>query len=168
MPGVLRDEQIPAGHERRGRGAKVGEQEAAELLDGVGVDLHLLLEAAVGVHRLLERLLDALAGLVHHPAVVHAAQAVLLRYAVGEVDAAVRARALDEPERAGLVLVEDEVLSEETHRLRGALVEFGGCGDGMPVAAHQFAHRRASADLGESFVLLLREHAMPPSAAWFR
>ena len=72
------------------------------------------------------------------------------------------------PSVPDLSLVEDEVLSEETHRLRGALVELGGCGDGMPVAAHQFAHGRASADLGESFVLLLREHSMPPALRGFR
>ena len=124
----------------------------------VAGDLHLLLEAAVRVHGLLERLLDALAGLVHHPAVVHAAQSVLLRYAVGEVDAAVGAEAVDESERAGLVAVQHEVLAEEPHGLRGLLHQLAGRGDGVPVASHQLAHRRAGADLGQAFVLVGWNH----------
>ncbi len=158
---MVRHEEVPARHEGRGRRAEVGEQQAAELLDGVGVDLHLLLEASVGVDGLLEGLLDALPGLVHHPAVVHAAEAVLLRDAVGEVDAAVRAEPIDEAERAGLVLVKDEVLAKEADGLGGPLIEFGGGSDGVPVAAHEFAHGRALADLGEVLVLLLRQHRYP-------
>ena len=126
----------------------------SQLLHGVARDLHLLLEAAIGVDGLLERLLDALAGLVHHPAVIHAAQAVLLRYAVGEVDAAMRAGALDESERTGLVAVEDEVLAEDANRLGGAFVEFTRGRNRVPVAAHQIAHRRTGADLRELFILL--------------
>ena len=72
---------------------------------------------------------------------------MLLRDAVGKVDAAVRAEAFDEAQRAGLVAVEHEVLAEEAHRLGGALVEFGRGGEGVPVAAHEIAHRRSLADL---------------------
>ena len=151
-----------------GAGPHVRPEHPGHLLHGVARDLHLLLEAPVRVDGLLEGLLDALAGLVHHPAVVHAAQAVLLGYAVGEVDAAVGAEALDEAERAGPVLVEDEVLAEEAHRLGGALVEFRRRGEGVPVAAHQFAHRRAGADLREAFVVLCGEHRfiLPMQADW--
>ena len=85
---------------------------------------------------------------VHHPAVVHAAQSVLLGDAVGEVDAPVRAEALDEAERAGLVLVEDEVHAEDADGLGGALHELAGSGDGVPVAPHELAHGGARADLG--------------------
>ena len=111
---------------------------------------------------LLERLLDTLAGLVHHPAVVHAAQTMLLRYAVGEIDAAMRAGALDESERTGLVAIEHQVLAHESHGLGGAFVELGGSGDGMPVAAHQIAHRRTGADLCEFCVLLGAQHGLIP------
>ena len=144
---VLVGEGLPHGDERSGSRPHVCPQHAAEFLHGVTRDLDLLLETSVRVDGLLEGLLDALAGLVHHPAVVHAAQAMLLRYAVGEIDPAMRAGAFDESERAGLVAVEDEVLPEQAHSLGGALVELGGRGEGMPVTTHQFAHRRASPDL---------------------
>ena len=102
-----------------GAGAHVGPDESAKLLDRVARNLHLLLEASVRVNGLLEGLLDTLAGLVHHPAVIHATQAVLLRYAVGKIDAAMGTGALDESERAGLVTIEDEVFAEQAHRLVG-------------------------------------------------
>ena len=163
-PDVVPRERLPHREERCGLRAHVREHHAPEHLDRVGRDLHLLLEAPVRVDGLLERLLDALAGLVHHPAVVHAAEAVLLRDAVGEVDAAVRAEPLDEADRAGLVPVEDEVLAEDAHRLRGTFVELADGGDGVPVAAHQLAHGRARADSRQPFVLLDAEHALPPCA----
>ena len=107
---------------------------------------------------LLEWLLDALAGLVHHPAVVHATEAVLLGDAVGEVDAPVGAETFDEAEGSGPVAVEDEVLAEQPDGFRGAVVEFGGGGDRVPVAAHQLAHRRSGADLRQLLVLLYAQH----------
>ena len=158
--GVVVGQLLPAGEQRRGLRAHVREDESAELLHGVARDLHLLLEAPVRVHRLLEGLLDALAGLVHHPSVVHAAQAMLFGDAVGKVDAAVGAEALDESERAGPVLVEDEVLAEDADGLRWALHQFAGGGDGVPVAAHEFAHGRARAHLGEFFVDVAGDHVL--------
>ena len=146
------------GEQRRGLRAHVGEHEPRHLADRVTGDLHLLLETSVRVHRLFKGLLDALAGLVHHPAVVHAAEAVLLGDAVGEVDAAVGAEAVDETHRAGLVAVEDEVFAEESHRLGGALDQFGAGGDGVPVAPHEFAHRSSGADLRQLLVLLYAQH----------
>ena len=148
--------------QRGGLRAHVGEYQSAVGLDGVAGDLDLLLEASVRVDGLLEGLLDALAGLVHHPAVVHAAQAVLLGDAVGEVDAAMGAEAFDEAQRAGLVFVEDEVLTEDADSLRGAVIEFGGSGDGVPVAAVQLAHRRTGHDTREVCVLLCGEHGLEP------
>ena len=155
---LLLGEDVVVGQQRRGLRPHVREEESAEFPHGVGRDAHLLLEPPIGVNGLLERLLDALAGLVHHPAVVHAAEPVLLGNAVGEVDAAVRAEAVDEPERAGLVAVEHEVFTEDAEGFGGALVEFGGDGDGVPVASHQFAHGGPGADLGEALVLFDGEH----------
>jgi hypothetical protein len=64
------------------------------------------------VDGLFEGLLDALAGLVEHPAVVHAAQAVVLGDAVGEVDAAVGAEFFDEAQGARAIPVQDKVFTE--------------------------------------------------------
>ena len=146
------------GRQRRRLRAHVREDETAVRLHRVARDLHLLLEAAVRVDGLLKRLLDALAGLVHHPAVVHAAQAVLLRYAIGEIDATVRAGALDEPQCAGLVLIEHQVLAEDAHRLGRLVVHLRGGGDGVPVPPEQFAHRRTRHHTGKRFILLGSQH----------
>ena len=155
---IVADEQVPSREQRHGRRAHVGPDESAKLLDRVARNLHLLLETSVRMDGLLEGLLDALAGLVHHPAVIHAAQAVLLRYAVREIDAAMRAGALNETERPGLVLVEHQVLAEQAHRLGGLVLHLlVRCHD-MPVAAHQLSAGCARPHTRESFVLLLRKH----------
>ena len=154
------DEDVDAGEERRGRGAHIGEDDAAELLRLVRLDANLVLElGAFG----LGRLVDALALLVEDPAVVGAADAVGLGDAVGEAGLAVSAGGLDEAERPGGVAVEDEVFAEQAHLLGGVVgVEFDACGDGVPVAAHQLAHRRARTDSGEALVLFRSEHRLPP------
>ena len=155
-PDALPDEHVDAGKERRGLRAHVGEDDAAEFLRVVRLDAHLLLE--LRAFR-LRRLVDALALLVEYPAVVGAADAVLLRYAVGEVGLAVAQRWFDEAERALSVAVKDEVFAEEAHLFRWVVgVEFDTGGDGVPVAAHQFAHRRTWADAGEPFVLFYGKH----------
>jgi hypothetical protein len=95
------------------------------------------------VDGLFEGLLDALPGLVKHPAVVHAPQAFFFRDTVAHVDAAVGAEGVYQAECAFAVLVENEVFSKQAHGLGGPVVEFGSGGDGVPVAAHELAHRGA-------------------------
>ena len=150
---VVPDEQVPSRQQRRGRWPEVRPDQPAQLLHGVARNLDLFLEASVGMDRLLERLLDALARLVHHPAVVHAAQAVLLRYAVGEVDATVGAEAVDESERAGPIAVEDEVLAEDADGPGRPGVELRRDSHRLPVPAHQLAHGRSGTYAREPFVL---------------
>ena len=82
--------------------------------------------------------------------------------AVREVDAAMRAQPLEEPKRPRPVAVEDEVFAEQAHSLRRLVVELSGGGDGVPVTAHQLAHRRAGADLREFSVVLDAEHGQSP------
>ena len=73
------------------------------------------------------------------------------------------ARWFDEAERALSVAVKDEVFAEEAHLFRRVVsVEFNTGGDGVPVAAHQFAHWRTWADAGESFVLFYGKHGYLP------
>src|SRR5439155_82344 len=92
------------------------------------------------------------------PAVVVAAQAALLRDAVAEIGAPVRAVTVEQAVAAARVPVENEVLAHETHGQRRMLVELRDGGDGLPVAAHQLAHRRAAADAREPLVLLRAQH----------
>ncbi len=158
---VVGCERLPERQDRGRRRTEVGEHQPLEFLHGVAGDLHLLLETPVRVHRLLEGLLDALPRLVHHPAVVHAAKAVLLRDAVGEIDPAVGAEPFDKAHRAGPVPVEDEVLAEDADGFGGAFVELRCCGDRVPVAAHEFAHGRAGAYSRQSRVLFGTQHRYP-------
>ena len=97
---------------------------------------------------------------------VHAAEAVLLGDAVGEVDAPVGTETVEQAVGPGAVAVEDEVLAEEPDGLGRALVELGGSGDGMPVAAHELAHRRPWPHLGQCFVFLCGEHDGRLSPCW--
>ena len=92
-------EWLPARQQRSRLGTHVGEDHPRKLFDLICLDLYLFLEATVGVHRLLERLLNALASLVEHPTVVHTAETVLLWDAVREIDAAVRAQFVDQAQR---------------------------------------------------------------------
>src|SRR5438034_482328 len=151
-------EEVPVGHERRGRGAEVRPEQPRLRLDGIGRGLDLVLEARLGARDLLERLVQARARAVEEPAVVVAAQAALLRNAVAESGAPVRAVAVEQAVAAARVPVENEVLAHEAHGQRRMLVELRDGGDGLPVAAHQLAHRRAAADAREPLVPLRAQH----------
>ena len=111
---------------------------------------------------ILVGLLDAAALLVHQPAVIAAADAARLDPAMDEVGAAVRAMPIDQAEAAGQILVEDEVLAEQAHRLDRRLVELARAGHRKPVAAQQLAHGRARPDAGEHLVPGGGEHLAPP------
>ena len=136
-----------------GDGPRYAQTSPPQLLDRVGGDAHLLLEASVRVDGLLEGLLDALPLGVEHPPMIHAAQPVLLRDAVRQVDTTVGAVPFDQAVLAGAVAVENEVFAEDADGLRGPGIQLGSDGDGLPVAAHQLAHRRAGPHTREPFVL---------------
>ena len=85
---VFPHEGAPTRQQGRGLRAEVGEDEPAQLLDGVGQYLDAAGEGAVGV---LRGHLEALTVGVVHPAVIGATQPLVLRDAVLELDAAVRA-----------------------------------------------------------------------------
>jgi len=107
-------------------------------------------------------LLGALAGLVEHPAVLHAAEAMLFRNSVGEIYSAVRANGIDQAVGARAVFVENEILTEQANRLGGALGQFACGGDGVPVAPEERSHRGAWAYLCQSFILCSGQHFSPP------
>ena len=152
---VVPHQEVPAGQQGHGFRAQVGEDEAAKLLDGVGDDANAILERAV---RCLGGRFQALPGVVEEPAVVRAPEAALLRDAVEEIDAAVRAGLLDEAQVAPAVPVQDQVFAEEPHGLRGLPVELRASGDGVPVPAHERAHRGAGPHAGQPLVVLKAEH----------
>ncbi len=120
---AVHDEEVPAREERRGLRTEVGEDHAAELLHGVGGDRDPVFEGAVRVLSLLVRLLEAAAVRREPPAVVGAAQPLLLGDAEHHAGAAVRAAVAHEAEITGTIAVEHQVLAEEPNRLRAGPLE---------------------------------------------
>ena len=151
--GGLVHQPLPAGEQRRRLRAHVREDEAAQGLHAIGVCPDTILEGAIGR---LRGGLQAAAGLFEEPAVVGAAQAVLLRDAVLQRDAPVGAGLLDQTQLPAPVLVEDQVFAQQAHLENRFISELGHRGDGMPVTAHQVPHGRPPAHLGQSKVLPLR------------
>src|SRR5579875_21756 len=155
-PAVAHHEHVPARQERRRLGAKVGEEEPAQTLHGVGVDADPPL---VGLRR-LERLLDALPPVVGElPPVVGAADAVRLEEAVAQRAGPVRALLREERVLARGLQRQDEVLAEDSeahHRSLGA--DLVRQRDGLPVATEQVAAGGAGADPRQALVHLLAQH----------
>jgi len=107
---VISHEHVPAwkqGHRLR---TKVGPDEAAKLLDGVGRNADTVLEGTI---RGLGRLLVALSGVVVAPAVVWATQPLFFGDAIRQGGAAVRAALCDQAELAGVAAVERQVFAEQ-------------------------------------------------------
>jgi hypothetical protein len=73
--------------------------------------------------------------------VIIAADADLLDVAVGQVGAAMRTMAVEQPVAAALVLVEYEVFPEQPDRLDRVVVELAGATDRLPVAAQTSTQR---------------------------
>src|SRR5262249_58704872 len=153
---VLPGERLPDRQLGRRQRAHIGEQEPGAFLHRIG--LGRATPRAVRIDDIVIGLLDDAAGLVHQPAVIIAADADLLDEAVGEVGTPVRAMPVDESVAAAHVLVEHEVLAEETDRLDRVGVELARAADRLPITAQIVTHRRAGADLREDIVLFSAEH----------
>src|SRR2546430_17452124 len=102
---VGRDEGIDLGKGRRLAFAEIGPEDAGLLYDGIRALLDAL--AKLRANRLRRRL-DALAGRIEQPAMKRAAQPAMLEPAEGEVGAAMRAVAIDQPMAALLVAEQHE------------------------------------------------------------
>src|SRR5262249_30871333 len=153
---VLPGERLPDRQLGRRLRPHIGEQEPGAFLHRIGLGGAAL--AAAGIDDVIIGLLDDAAGLVHQPAVIIAADAGLLDYAVREVGAPMRAVPVDEAVAPAQVLVEDEILAHQPDGLDRVCVELARATDWHPVASQIVAHRRAGADLGEDLVLFSAEH----------
>ena len=157
-----RQEAVEVGEGGRFAFAEIGEDDAVLHDDRIAALAHPLAEhAALGFGRRLQ----ALAVDVEQPAVEQAAQAAIFEAAEGEVGAAVRAVAVEQPVPAALVAEQHEILAEHAHRLGRPLGgQFVGQGHGMPVMPHQGAALGARPDAGDQLVLLGAHH-VPKSDA---
>ena len=159
---ILPGERLPDRQLRHRLRAHIGEQQPGAFLHRIGLGGAALLGARARIDGVVIGLLDERPALVHQPAVIVAADAGLLDEAIGEVGAAMRAMAVEQPETAALVLVEHEVFAQEADGLDRVVVELARAADRHPIAPQVVAHRRSRADLGEDAVLFSAEHAMPP------
>ena len=119
--------------------------------------LHLRAKAALGR---LGRHLDDVAFNVHLPAVIEAAQAVLLVAAVRQRCAAMRAMQIERAQAPGRIAKHDEVFAEQANAQRRAvrLFHFLGEARGQPIATHHPPHRRIAFDATEQVVFFSGHH----------
>src|SRR5262245_8233050 len=125
--------------------AHVGEDEPANLLDGVRLRLDAEAEIAL---RAFARRAQHRAVSVEDPAVVAAHQPLVHRCTEAEVSPPVRAARVEQPDDAALVAVEDEILAQHPDE-RWLGLQVGRDTDRQPVLAEELAHRRALADTRE-------------------
>ena len=156
-------EVLELGHLRLELGwAHVGPDHSGALSAGVGLDLDLVLEVALGG---LRRHVDAFTVHVELPAVVYATEAGLLVAAEKEAGSTVRAVVVDEADVAVGVAEGDEWLAQDGGAL-GRAVGFRELlreEHGVPEAAHEVAHGRPGAGLRHVPVFFLGEHLAFPS-----
>src|SRR5439155_3434203 len=136
---VRRDEAVEARKRRRLAGAEIGEEDAASFRHRIRAQPDVLAHPAAGG---LGGRLEAFAAGVVKPAVERAAQTAVLQPAISEVRAAMGAVALEQAVSI-LFLEQNQILSEEPHRLQGTRAfQFFGERDGLPVVAQQLSRRR--------------------------
>ena len=93
------------------------------------------------------------------PAVIGAAQPAVLAAPEGEVARAMGAAPGERPVPAPVVAEDDQILAEDADILDRAVVgKFLDQREGLPVAAHDRAHRRAGAGKRQAFVLFHAQH----------
>ena len=132
--------------------AHIDPDEAVLLGGEIGLGAHLVLEILVRRH---VGHLETVAIDVVFPAVIDAAQTVLLVAPVEEGGAAMRAAVVEHADPAGAVAKRHQLLAEQ-HEADGRAVghEFGGKRRRNPVLPHEAAHRRAGAGVRQAFVAI--------------
>ena len=160
--GVSGDGGFDLGEGRRlGALAHVDEHHPAALGGLVGLGLHarwiFVLVGQVG-------LIEAIAVDVELPAVIGAADAVILVAAEKQRRQAVRAEMIHDADAAGRVAERDQLLAEQhqTH-LRAVGLELGGKTGWNPELPHELAHWRLAADAGQELVFGFADHLASPA-----
>ena len=152
----------PRSRQRRRLGAlaHIDPDHAVALGGLVGLGLDLVLEVLMRRH---VRHVDAVAVHVVFPAVIDAADAVLLVAAEKQRGAAMRAAVVHDADPARAVAERDQLFAEqhEPHR-RAVALELRRHHRRDPILPHQLAHHRAGADAGQIFAVLLLAHRLPP------
>ena len=127
----------------------VGEDHPVALLDRIPGLSDLVLEQTA---LRFAGLLEAVSLGVELPAVIAAAQAVVLNLAVIQRGAAVAAAGMEQPRASPFVAEQNQILAQRADLVR-RLPGIGLQTDGMPEPTQQFPHRFAAADLGQFLAL---------------
>jgi hypothetical protein len=125
--------------------SQIGEDQAIAFLQGIPGLPYLVLEQTA---RGFAGLFEAMAFDVELPAVVAAADAVFLDLAVIERGAAMAAAGVQQADAGVPVAKQHQILAEHAD-FSGDIGGVGDEADRVPIAAEQFAHRRAPADRGQ-------------------
>src|SRR5882672_1530816 len=150
--------QIPVPQTWRGIGPQIRPQKASFLAHGVRSRPYLSAVAIGGPKGVLERLLDAHARFVEAPAVITATEAGVLNEAMEQVGSSMRTILVEETVGSPFVLVENEILAQQTDLLGRTVFQLGNRRHRMPVAPQQVAHRSAWSDLCQPLVVFCAEH----------
>src|SRR5262249_2180345 len=145
---------------RRRALAHIGPDQAVALEHLVALGLDLLRKGVVRRH---VRHVEAIAVDVELPAVIGAAQPLVLVAAEEQRGAAVRAAVIEDADPAGAVAKGHELLAEqkEPHRV-AARLELARLRGGNPVFAHHVADQRPGTDPGQDFTLGSPRHGFLP------
>jgi len=157
-------EHVPSGQQRFFlRRSQVGEQEPRQFLHGVRRLRDFIFETGLGI---FERLFQTLAAGVVLPAMIGAADAILLDKSVVKRHAAVGAVLGDESVVAPASPIEQQIFPEDPDLLFWFFFGDLGCRrDNVPVAPQQFAGRCTGTGACEQFVFFSREHGPVLSTA---
>ena len=117
------------GNSGAGSGSHIGPQQSRHFAHRIGRARAFLPQRRLGIERVLERLLDAAAVLVHQPAVIVAAHAGFLDEPVRQVGAPMRAMPVEQAVLAAQIVVQNEILAHQPHRFDGIFVKLARAAD---------------------------------------
>src|SRR5207244_2859657 len=114
----------------------IGKHQSAQLLDRIGLELHLALQSAVCG---FSRLSDAVPFGVVCPSVIRAPQPLLDRVSVRQINSSMRADMVDQSDRAAQIPEQYQILSEDSGWDDLLLLQIGASGDRLPITPHELA-----------------------------
>src|SRR4029434_6599445 len=142
-------EKIISRQEGHRLGTKIGEDQSAQLLYGIGGQTNRFL-FELAVWRLSGCLQKSTVGVIE-PTVISTSHPISLDVAKTEVRAAMGAVSANDPSLARAVAEEHQIFAEHADKRRLGL-EVRRDADGPPVTAEKLAHRRAATSASQNFI----------------
>ena len=153
---VVPNQQVPTGQQGNWQRPQIGEYQAAQFLHRVSGGGYFVFEGLERVLFSFIGLIQATAFVVEEPAMIRAAQSVIVGHAVDQVYFSVWALVADESIPALPVFVQDQILSQKPNGPRGVVVHLRSSCDWLPIPPHQIPHGSAWTYSCQAFVFLFR------------